>query len=314
MRSPPTPIATPSTRPEPYPNWALLAKVDEGDIPALQAAGARAREIVYAATDSEPLRRQILDAYHRLLDQCGGGISVAVRSSATAEDLPNASFAGQHDSFLHVRGDEDLIEASRRCFASIFTDRAIVYRTDKGFDHFAVALSVAVMRMIDADQATSGVVFTLDTETGFRDVAYVTAVYGLGESLVQGRVDPDEFYVDKPTFRQGFRRVLSRRRGDKHMRLVWRQGGRSRVLTTRRNTRVERSSFCLSDADVLQLVEVALGIISWRLMPRFWIGLSRRTVPATFLRPFGPRCRGASVRSGRLASPRHCCISRLRTH
>lgn len=239
---------------------ALFAKVDEGDIPALQAAGARAREIVYAATDSEALRRQILDAYHRLLDQCGGGISVAVRSSATAEDLPNASFAGQHDSFLHVRGDEDLIEACRRCFASIFTDRAIVYRTDKGFDHFAVALSVAVMRMIDADQATSGVVFTLDTESGFRDVVYVTAVYGLGESLVQGRVDPDEFYVHKPTFRQGFLRVLSRRRGDKHMRLVWRQGGRARVLTTRRNTRVERSRFCLSDAEVLQLAEVALRI------------------------------------------------------
>ena len=130
-------------------------------------------------------------------------VAVAVRSSATAEDLPNASFAGQHDSFLNIRGPRDLMEACRRCFASLFTDRAISYRIDNGFDHFKVALSVAVMKMVRSDLAASGVMFTLDTESGFRDVVFVTGAYGLGENIVQGAVDPDEFYVHKPTFKAG---------------------------------------------------------------------------------------------------------------
>jgi pyruvate,water dikinase len=239
---------------------SLLSGAHAGDIAALQVASAKAREIVYAATGGDALRRQILDAYHRLLDQCGPDVTVAVRSSATAEDLPTASFAGQHESFLHVRGDEDLMEACRRCFASIFTDRAIVYRNDNGFDHFKVALSVAVMRMARADQASSGVIFTLDTESGFRDVVYVTGVYGLGESIVQGRVDPDEFYIHKPTFRQGFRRVLSRSLGAKQARMTWRRGGKARGLATRRTSRTERARFCLTDLEVLQLADVALKI------------------------------------------------------
>lgn len=239
---------------------SLLSGAHAGDIAALQVAAANAREIVYAATGGDALRRQILDAYHRLLDQCGPDVTVAVRSSATAEDLPTASFAGQHESFLHVRGDEDLMEACRRCFASLFTDRAIVYRNDNGFDHFKVALSVAVMRMARADQASSGVIFTLDTESGFRDVVYVTGVYGLGESIVQGRVDPDEFYIHKPTFRQGFRRVLSRSLGAKQARMTWRRGGKARGLATRRTSRTERARFCLTDLEVLQLADVALKI------------------------------------------------------
>jgi pyruvate, water dikinase len=135
---------------------------------------------------------------------------VAVRSSATAEDLPSASFAGQHESYLNVCGEEELFESCRRCFASLFTDRAISYRIDNGFDHFKVALSVGVMKMVRADLASSGVMFTLDTESGFRDVVFITGVYGLGENIVQGTVDPDEFYVHKPTFEKGFRAVLSR--------------------------------------------------------------------------------------------------------
>ena len=123
-----------------------------------------------------------------------------MRSSATAEDLPTASFAGQHDSFLNIRGARDLFDACRRCFASLFTDRAISYRIDNGFDHFKVALSVGVMKMVRSDLAASGVIFTLDTESGFRDVVFVTGSYGLGENIVQGTVDPDEFYVHKPTF------------------------------------------------------------------------------------------------------------------
>jgi pyruvate,water dikinase len=150
---------------------------------------------------------------------------VAVRSSATAEDLPTASFAGQHESFLNVRGGSDLFEACR-CFASIFTDRAISYRIDNRFVHFNVALSVGVMKMVRADRASSGVVFTLDTESGFRDVVFITAVYGLGENIVQGTVDPDEFYVHKPTFRRGHRAVLSRSLGRKQMRMVYARGHR----------------------------------------------------------------------------------------
>ena len=238
----------------------LLAGLQTSDIFALQAAAAEAREIVHAAMGGDALRRQILEAYHDLLERCGPETTVAVRSSATAEDLPTASFAGQHDSFLHVRGDDALIEACRRCFASLFTDRAIVYRKDNGFDHFKVALSVAVMRMVRADQASSGVVFTLDTESGLRDVVYLTGVFGLGESLVQGRVDPDEFYVHKPTFRQGFRRVLSRRLGAKQSRMTWRRGGKAQGLATRRTSKAERSRFCLTDPEVLQLAETALKI------------------------------------------------------
>jgi pyruvate,water dikinase len=143
-----------------------------------------------------------------------------VRSSATAEDLPTASFAGQHETFLNVRGDEMLLDACRRCFASLFLDRAISYRVDQGFDHFKVALSVGVMKMVRSDLAASGVIFTLDTESGFRDVVFVTGSYGLGENVVQGAVDPDEFYVHKPTFRQGHRAVLRRVLGKKQLKMV----------------------------------------------------------------------------------------------
>ena len=190
----------------------LFDDFDHHDVARLAERAAEARRVVYEATGSAALRRQIIAAYRELEERCGRRVAVAVRSSATAEDLPTASFAGQHESFLNVRGGPTVVEACRRCFASIFTDRAIVYRIDNGFDHFKVALSVAVMKMVRSDLASSGVIFTLDTETGFRDVVFVTGCCGLGENIVQGEVDPDEFYVHKPTFRQGYRAVLSRRR------------------------------------------------------------------------------------------------------
>jgi pyruvate, water dikinase len=170
-----------------------LMAFDHHDIALLADRAAAARRIVYQATGNTGLREQIAAAYRALEAKCGTDVAVAVRSSGTAEDLPNASFAGQHESFLNVRGEEDLFEACRLCFASIFTDRAIVYRIDNGFDHFKVALSVAVMKMVRADLAASGVIFTLDTESGFPDVVLVTGSYGLGENIVQGKVDPDEF-------------------------------------------------------------------------------------------------------------------------
>jgi pyruvate,water dikinase len=213
----------------------LLDGLDKTRVDVLAKRAAEAREIVFDATGTDHLRQEIAGAYRTLEDKYGTDVAVAVRSSATAEDLPTASFAGQHESFLNVCGTKDLFEACRRCFASIFTGRAISYRIDNGFDHFKVALSVGVMKMVRADRASSGVAFTLDTESGFRDVVFITGVYGLGENIVQGTVDPDEFYVHKPTFRQGYRAVLSRSLGGKQMRMVYARGhGRTKKTITHR--------------------------------------------------------------------------------
>ena len=238
----------------------LLDGLDKSKIKRLAATAARARDVVYRAMDTAPVRDQIVAAYRQLEQEAGKGVAVAVRSSATAEDLPNASFAGQHESYLNVRGPKDLFEACRRCFASIFTDRAISYRIDNGFDHFKVFLSVAVMKMVRSDIGASGVIFTLDTESGFRDVVFVTGCYGLGETIVQGQVDPDEFYVHKPTLAQGFRRVLRRRLGGKHIRMIYGKRGGSHATLTRNVPEAERRRFCISDAEVVNLADIAVRI------------------------------------------------------
>jgi pyruvate,water dikinase len=238
----------------------LLDNIDKNNVSVLKQRAAEARKIVYEAMASGDLRLEIARCYARLEQEYGANIAVAVRSSATAEDLPTASFAGQHESYLNIRGVDDLCEACRQCFASIFTDRAISYRIDNGFDHFKVALSVGVMKMVKSDDASSGVMFTLDTESGFRDVVLITAVYGLGENIVQGNVDPDEFYVHKPTFREGYRAVLSRQLGRKQLRMVYEAG---HVGSTTRNvptTAEERGRFCIDDADVLKLADYAIKI------------------------------------------------------
>ena len=177
---------------------------------ALARAGARCREIVYGAGLIPEVEQEIIAGYGKLVAEYGEELSVAVRSSATAEDLPTASFAGQHETYLNVRGPSMLLDAVRRCQASLFTDRAISYRIDKGFDHFQVALLVGVQKMIRADLASAGVMFSIDTETGFIDAVFITGAWGLGENVVQGAVDVDEFYVHKPTFRAGKRCVLRR--------------------------------------------------------------------------------------------------------
>ena len=235
----------------------LLDNLDKRDVEALAKAAAEAREIVYRATATGPLREQIDRAYQKLETEYGANVAVAVRSSATAEDLPTASFAGQHESFLNVSGSDALFEACRRCFASIFTDRAISYRVDNGFDHFKVLLSVGVMKMVRSDRAASGVMFTLDTESGFRDVVFITGVYGLGENIVQGTVDPDEFYVHKPTFRTGHRTVLSRSLGRKQMRMIYADRG---GITNVPVSEAERDGYCITDAEVLELADDAINI------------------------------------------------------
>ncbi len=204
---------------------ALLGGLDKDDVADLATRARAARAFVYGATGGAKLRRAILAGYDRLKAEYGPDVSLAVRSSATAEDLPNASFAGQHESFLNIKGEAALVEACRRCFASLFTDRAIVYRIDNGFDHFKVALSVAVMKMVRSDLAASGVTFTLDTETGFRDVVFVSGGYGLGENIVQGAIDPDEFYVHKPTLAHGLPRRASPPAGGEATHRVVRRAG-----------------------------------------------------------------------------------------
>lgn len=238
----------------------LLDDVDKTDIEALTSRAQKAREIVYGAGLSATLRKEILHAYYLLQVEYGDGLSLAVRSSATAEDLPTASFAGQHDTYLHIQGDEMLLDACQRCFASLFTERAIAYRIDQGFDHFKVALSIGIMKMVRSDLDASGVMFTLDTESGFRDVVFITGAYGLGENVVQGAVDPDEFYVHKPTFQQGYRAVLRRTLGKKKIKMVYahaRSGGTTRNIPT---PKADQEHFCISDTDVLTLADYAIKV------------------------------------------------------
>jgi len=238
----------------------VLDEVDGDDVADLARRGHRAREIVQAAPLPTEIVEQVLASYRKLIAACGEHTAVAVRSSATAEDLPDASFAGQHETFLNVRGEHNLLDAVRRCFASLFTDRAIHYRMDQGFDHFKVALSVGVMQMVRSDIGASGVIFTLDTESGFRDVVFVTSAYGLGENVVQGTVGPDEFYVHKPTYRSGHRAVLRRRLGDKAVKMILSEGG-TRVTTRNVPTpKADRERFSITDADVLELAGAALVI------------------------------------------------------
>lgn len=237
----------------------LLRGLDAASVGQIAIRAQAARQLVYQATGIEAIREQLAAAYRRMEKRHGRRVAVAVRSSATAEDLPNASFAGQHDSFINVQGEEALFEACRKCFASLFTDRAIVYRNQNGFDHMKVALSVAVMKMVRSDRAASGVIFTLDTESGFRDVVLVTGSYGLGENIVQGRVDPDEFHVHKPTFAAGHRAVLRHRLGTKQVKLVFAAGPRR----TTRNLKVAaaaRARYCITDEEVLALSDAALSI------------------------------------------------------
>ncbi len=238
----------------------LLDDVDKHDVQDLARRAHQAREIVYGAGLSAELRNEILDAYHQLQQEYGPELSVAVRSSATAEDLPTASFAGQHETYLHIRGDEMLLDACRRCFASLFTERAIAYRIDQGFDHFKVALSIGVMKMVRSDLASSGVMFSLDTETGFPDVVFITGAYGLGENVVQGAVDPDEFYVHKPTFRQGYSAVLRRVLGKKKIKMVYSKVRSGETTRNAPTLKADRERFCINDEDVLTLADYAIKV------------------------------------------------------
>ena len=234
----------------------ILAGLDTHDIADLQRRGLAARHAILAAELPAGLERAILAAYHRLSGDGAVLADVAVRSSATAEDLPDASFAGQQETYLNVQGPSALLEACKRCFASLYTDRAISYRADKGFDQLRIGLSVCVQRMVRSDLAAAGVMFSIDTETGFPDVVLINAAYGLGENVVAGSVNPDEFYVFKPTLRQGFRPILRKSLGSKEQKLIYDIGG-GRMT---RNVAVppeERTRFCIDEEDILILARWA---------------------------------------------------------
>lgn len=239
---------------------AALDGLDHTDVADLARRAGAARDVVYGARLPADIAHGIVQAWHELRRQYGDGLTVAVRSSATAEDLPTASFAGQHETYLNVSGEAALLDSVRRCFASLFTERAIVYRIENGFDHFRVLLSVGVMKMVRSDLACSGVIFTLDTETGFRDVVLVTGAYGLGENVVQGTVDTDEFYVFKPALRDGRRTVLRRSLGGKEVRMVYAEAGSTGTTRNVPTAPGERARYCLDDAAVLELAEAALRI------------------------------------------------------
>ncbi|MGR8940590.1 MAG: phosphoenolpyruvate synthase [Gammaproteobacteria bacterium] len=237
-----------------------LDDLDPDNVADLAKRARRAREIIYGAPIPADLEREILAAYAELKKEYGDDLSVAVRSSATAEDLPTASFAGQQDTYLNISGNPALLDACKRCMASLFTDRAIHYRIDQGFDHFKLALSVGIMKMVRSDLSASGVMFSLDTESGFKDVVFITGAYGLGENVVQGSVDPDEFYVHKPTYEQGYRSVLKRSLGAKKIKMIYSDGS-TREPTRNIATFVhERNHFCINDQDALTLAGYAISI------------------------------------------------------
>lgn len=237
-----------------------LDGLDPKNVSDLSVRAARAREIVRSAPLPSALEAQIRDAYYALARQYGEQLTVAIRSSATAEDLPTASFAGQHETYLNIQGEASVLDAVRRCFASIFTDRAIQYRLDRGFDHFKVFNSVGVMKMVRSDIGAAGVIFTLDTETGFRDAVFITGGYGLGENVVQGAVDPDEFYVHKPTFKQGHRVVLRRSLGSKKIRMIYAHGGSRETTRNVPTDKQHRDRFCITDDEVMVLADYAIKV------------------------------------------------------
>ncbi len=238
----------------------LLQGLDPKNVNDLLHRTSQIRNLILAGEFPEDMRAEIVSSYHELSNQYHTpNTDVAVRSSATAEDLPTASFAGQQETYLNVRGEGMLLESVKKCFASLFTPRATSYRADMGFGHFEVGLSVGVQKMIRADLASSGVIFTLDTESGFRDLVFLTSAYGLGENIVQGRVMPDEFYVFKPTLRQGFRPLIWKRLGTKELRMVYDEAG-SKLVKNVQVSSEDRGRFSVSDDDVLTLARWAMLI------------------------------------------------------
>jgi len=231
----------------------ILSDLDTHDVNNLAERGQKIRDLIRNTPLPPELEEDIRKRYREMEERYGKNVDVAVRSSATAEDLPDASFAGQQETYLNVRGEDELIKRVRDCFASLFTNRAISYRVDKGFDHFSVYLSVGVQKMVRSDLACSGVMFSIDTESGFSDAVYITGAYGLGENVVQGAVNPDQFYVFKPTLKKGFRPIIEKKLGSKEKKLVYSEKG----TTQQPVTPEEQKRFVINEDEILKLAEWA---------------------------------------------------------
>jgi pyruvate,water dikinase len=238
----------------------VLKDLDTRDMSNLMRKGREIRDTIRHGDFPPDLTQAIYSAYDNLSEEFGqkglDNLDVAIRSSATAEDLPDASFAGQQDTFLNIRGKISVLDACKSCFASLFTNRAISYRHDKGFGQFDVSLSVAVQKMVRSDSAYSGVMFSIDTETGFKDAVFITAAYGLGENVVQGAINPDEYYVFKPTLRQGKRAIISRKVGDRDIKMIYSMADDATTKNVPA-TLAERHRYVLTDEEVLKLAEWA---------------------------------------------------------
>ncbi len=236
----------------------VLSDLDTHDMKNLAERGEKVRNIIRNAEFPQDLRDAIIAAYKKMEAEYGPSVDVAVRSSATAEDLPDASFAGQQETYLNIHGYDNLIENCRKCFASLFTNRAISYRHDKGFGQFDVYLSITVQKMVRSDSAASGVMFSIDTESGFKDAVFVTGALGLGENVVQGAVNPDEFYVFKPTLHEGKKPIVGRRLGSKEMKMIYNNDPDSKESVKNiETTPEERGSYVISDDEILQLAKWA---------------------------------------------------------
>ena len=235
-----------------------LAGLDTHDLRNLQERGEKVRNIIRTAEFPDDLRTAIIESYKKMEEEYGEGVDVAVRSSATAEDLPDASFAGQQETYLNIRGYDALIDACKRCFASLFTNRAISYRHDKGFGQFDVYLSIVVQKMVRSDSSSSGVIFSIDTESGFKDAVFLTGAWGLGENVVQGAVNPDEYYVFKPTLKKGKRPIVGKSLGSKEIKMIYNNEPNSdEPVKNIETTPEERGSYVISDEEILKLAEWA---------------------------------------------------------
>ena len=232
----------------------IFLRFNPKDLKSLQETGKTARNLILKADFPEDLKKEIIRAYQKLGKEYGENPDVAVRSSATAEDLPSASFAGQHETYLNIQGQDHLLKAIKKCMASLFTDRAISYREGKGFNHLKIALSTGVMKMVRSDLASSGVIFTLDTETGFKDVVMVNAIFGIGEMIVKGKITPDQFYVFKPTLNQGYKSIFVRSLERKSRKYIYAKGGGIKEVKVLPQAQIK---FSLTDQEVIKLARWA---------------------------------------------------------
>jgi pyruvate, water dikinase len=238
---------------------SVLRGLNTKSMANLSERGKKVRELFINTELPDELQVEIRDAYKKLCKEYGHNTDVAVRSSATAEDLPDASFAGQQETYLNIRGDIALMDACKKCFASLFTNRAISYRVDKGFDHFKIALSIGVQKMVRSDMACSGVMFSIDTESGFKEVAYITGAWGLGENIVQGAVNPDQFYVFKPTLKLGKKPIIMRKLGDKSIKMIYTEDS-TRPTKNVQTPAADRKRYILDDEEIMTLAKWAVII------------------------------------------------------